>query len=131
MDFEILVITLIMILLDLVFGFIGAIKEKNVQSTKLRDGLWHKSGFIGLIVLAYILQFAIERVDLGFEVPTVIAVCIYIIVTEAISIIENLCILNPKIIHSPFGEIFKNVPKIEKAEKLEQKDDEGNENDKA
>lgn len=123
MDFEILVITLIMILLDLIFGFIGAVKEKVVDSTKLRNGLWHKSGFIGLIVLAYILQIAIMKVDLGFEIPTVIAVCVYIIVTEAVSIVENLCILNPNIIHSPFGEIFHNVPKIENAEKLEKKDE--------
>lgn len=119
MDTELLVITLIMIVLDLVSGFIGALKEKNVQSEKLRQGLWHKSGFIGLIVLAYIVEYASMRFDLGFQVPTVLAVLIYIIVTEAISIFENLCVLNPDLVKSPLGSIFHNTPKIEDAEKLE------------
>lgn len=118
-DFDILVITLILIVLDLIFGFIGAIKEKNVQSEKLRQGLWHKSGFIGLIALGYIIEIASTRIELGFEIPTVIGICVYIIVTEIISIFENLCILNPNLINSPLGSIFHNVPKIEEAEKLE------------
>lgn len=124
-DTDVLIITLVMIVLDLISGFIGAIKEKNVQSEKLRQGLWHKAGFIGLIVLAYIVQYASIRLDLGFEVPTVLAVCIYIIITEAISIFENLCVLNPDIVHSPLGSIFHNTNKVKEAEKLE----EGNGND--
>lgn len=128
-DTEVLIITLVMIVLDLVSGFIGAIKEKNVQSEKLRLGLWHKAGFIGLIVLAYIVQYASIRLDLGFEVPTVLAVCIYIIVTEAISIFENLCVLNPDIIHSPLGSIFHNTNKIQEAKKLESENEKDKEND--
>lgn len=118
-DTELLIVTLIMIVLDLVSGFIGALKEKRVMSEKLRQGLWHKSGFIGLIVLAYIIEYASLRFDLGFEVPTVLAVCIYIIVTEAISIFENLCVLNPDLVKSPLGSIFHNTPKVEESEKLE------------
>lgn len=118
-DLDILVITLILIVSDLVFGFIGAVKEKNVQSEKLRQGLWHKSGFIGLIALGYLIEFASTRVELGIEVPTVLGVCIYVIVTEIVSIFENLCILNPALINSPIGSIFHNVPKIEEAEELE------------
>lgn len=123
-DVEVLVITLIMIVLDLITGFIGALKEKNVQSEKLRQGLWHKSGFIGLIVLAYIVEYASMRFDLGFQVPTVLAVLIYIIVTEAISIFENLCVLNPDLVKSPLGSIFHNTEKIKQAEKLEAKNQE-------
>lgn len=128
-DTEVLVITLIMIVLDLVSGFIGAIKEKNIQSEKLRQGLWHKAGFIGLIVLAYIVQYASIRLELGFEVPTVLAVCIYIIITEAISIFENLCILNPDIVNSPLGSIFHNTDKIKEAKKMEDKDEKEKEHD--
>lgn len=119
MDFHILLITLILIILDLLSGFLAAIHQKNVNSTKLRDGLWHKSGFIGLIVLAYIVEYAAQKADLGFDVPTVLAVCIYIIVTECVSIFENLCILNPKIVNSPLGSIFHYAPRIEDAEQLD------------
>ncbi|THG38222.1 phage holin family protein [Adlercreutzia caecimuris] len=51
MDFHVLLITCVMIVLDVVFGFAGAIKQKDVQSSKLRDGLWHKAGSWGLLPL--------------------------------------------------------------------------------
>lgn len=124
-DIDILIITLILIVLDLIFGFIGAVKEKKVSSEKLRQGLWHKSGFIGLIALGYIIEFASNRIELGFEIPTVLGICIYIIVTEIISIFENLCVLNPNLVNSPLGSIFHNVPKVEEAEKLEGVKEEG------
>ena len=48
-------ITCIFILFDIVTGIAGGIKEQALNSKALREGLWHKSGFIGLIILAYIL----------------------------------------------------------------------------
>ena len=116
MDFNILIITAVMIVLDIVFGFAGAVRCKDVQSSKLRDGLWHKAGFVGLIVLAYVIQYAAAYADLGFEVPSVMAVCVYVIVTEMVSVIENLCVLNPNLVNSPLGVIFSKVPKVEAAE---------------
>lgn len=119
MNFDIPIITLIFILADLLSGFAAAVCLKDVSSDKLRLGLWHKSGFIGLIALAYGLQIAARHADLGFDVPAVTVVCVYIIITEAISVFENLCILNPKITASPLGLIFKNYDGVETAEKLE------------
>lgn len=124
MGYQILIITLIFILGDLCSGFIAAVAIKNVNSEKLRKGLWHKSGFIGLIALGYGLEIAARYADLGFEVPAVVMVCVYIIVTEAVSIFENLCILNPKIIASPLGSVFQNMPRVEEAEELEKKEQE-------
>lgn len=120
---EVLAITAALIVLDLIFGFAGAIKNKDVQSEKLRKGLWHKAGFAGLIILAYVLQFTTRFLDLGFDVPAVDAVCVYIIVTEAVSIVENLCVLNPDITNSPLGSIFKHDEKIQQAaaERLEER----------
>lgn len=116
MDFHVLLITCVMIVLDVVFGFAGAIKQKDVQSSKLRDGLWHKAGFVGLIALAYVIQYAAQHADLGFEVPSVMAVCVYVIVTEIVSVFENLCVLNPNLVDSPLGAIFRKTPKVEAAE---------------
>lgn len=120
MDYKILIITLIFILADLLSGFVAAVALKDVSSEKLRKGLWHKSGFIGLIALGYGLEIAARFADLGFEVPAVATVCIYVIITEAISIFENLCKLNPHIVNSPLGSIFKNTPAVEEAELMEQ-----------
>ena len=116
MDFHVLIITAVMILLDVVVGFAGAVRNKDVQSAKLRDGLWHKAGFVGLIALAYIIQYATLYADLGFEIPTVMAVCVYVIVTEIVSVFENLCVLNPELVNSPLGAIFAKTPKVEDAE---------------
>ncbi|MCI9129988.1 MAG: phage holin family protein [Eggerthellaceae bacterium] len=116
MDFHVLLITGVMIVLDVVFGFAGAIKQKDVQSSKLRDGLWHKAGFVGLIALAYVIQYTAQHAELGFDVPSVMAVCVYVIVTEIVSVFENLCVLNPNLVDSPLGAIFRKTPKVEAAE---------------
>lgn len=116
MDFHVLIVTAVMIVLDVVVGFAGAVRNKDVQSAKLRDGLWHKAGFVGLIALAYVIQYTTLYADLGFEIPTVMAVCVYVIVTEIVSVFENLCVLNPELVNSPLGAIFAKVPKVEDAE---------------
>ena len=119
----IIAITCIFIIFDIVTGIAGGVKEKALNSSALREGLWHKSGFIGLILLAYILQVASLYVDLGFEIPSITVICIYIILTECVSIFENLCILNPEIANSPLGQIFKNTPRVEEAQEHEEVSD--------
>lgn len=106
---ELLVVTAIMMVLDLATGFAGAVKTNTVKSCRMRDGLWHKAGFVGMITLAYILQYAAAVADLGITVPAVSAVCIFVILTEAVSVLENLCILNPQIANSPIGKVFSEV----------------------
>ena len=49
--FNSVVIALVFNGLDILSGFIAAIKEKRVQSSKLRDGLFKKVGFIFCYVL--------------------------------------------------------------------------------
>lgn len=47
MNFHVLIITAVMIVLDVVMGFAAALRNKDMQSAKLRDGLWHKAGSRG------------------------------------------------------------------------------------
>lgn len=119
----IVTITCIFILFDILTGIASGIKEKALNSTSLREGLWHKSGFLGLITMAYLVEVASLYIDLGFEVPSVAAMCIFIIFTECVSIFENLCILNPEIKNSPLGQIFKHAERVEEADKLEEGND--------
>lgn len=111
MDFHVLALIAGVILLDIVFGFAGAVKLRDVRSSKLRNGLWHKAGFVGLIVLAYVVEYAASYADLGFEVPSVLAVCVYVFVTELVSVFENLCVLNPGLVRSPLGVVLSLAPK--------------------
>lgn len=105
-DPTVVTIALVLMGLDIVLGLAGAVKDKNVQSSRMREGLWHKAGSIGLIVLAYILEVAVDHVDLGLVFPGVLAVCGYIIVMEVGSCLENLVILNPELKYNPVMQVF-------------------------
>lgn len=108
------------ILFDIVSGFLLAVKNGTVSSEKMRLGLWHKSGFIGLIVLAIYLQWVQGIADIStylpFELPTVFAVCTYIVMTEVISILENLKGFTPEI-----EKIITTVDKLEDLDIAEKK----------
>lgn len=111
-----MLIAVIMMALDLVFGFAGAWKNNEVQSNKMREGLWHKAGFCGLIIMALAYEVASTWVnfesatqDIGIimpEIPAVTSVCAFIVVTEIVSIIENLGELNPRIYKLPIISSF-------------------------
>ena len=117
-DPTVVTIALVLMGMDILLGLAGAVKDRDVRSSKMREGLWHKAGSIGLIVLAYILEGAVDHVDLGLVFPGVLAVCAYIIVMEVGSCLENLVVLNPKLKHNPILQVFA----------TREKDDETNHN---
>lgn len=94
-------------LLDLISGIITAVKNKDVQSSKLRDGLFKKVGFI----LCYAVAFGIDNYGgyIGFDisVKTIPIVTGYAVITEIVSIIENINGLNPEILPEKLLSIFK------------------------
>lgn len=69
---------------DIITGFIQAVINNNVDSSKMRIGLWHKL----LLILVMLLSFVI---DFSFNLHCVSKVsCSYIVVMELLSILENL-----------------------------------------
>lgn len=117
---DLLIVTALAIVADVVTGFAGAVKTGTVMSGKMREGLWHKAGFVGIIAVSFIAQFFIAHIDVSTvsvpyivdmcaalaSIPLVLATCVWVICTELVSIMENLCILNPDIAKSPIGRIF-------------------------
>lgn len=103
---ELLIVTTLAMVLDVVTGVAGAVKSGTLMSGKMREGLWHKAGFCGLVAGAYLFEFAAGVADLGIAIPATGAVCVWVIVTEAVSVVENLCVLNPQIAESPIGKAF-------------------------
>lgn len=85
--------------LDVISGLLKAIKQKDLHSGAIRNGLLNKSGTVLSLILSYILDLLVNRGTPIFQtVMTLIAVC-----DESLSIIENLNILGisfPKIITS-------------------------------
>ena len=55
------------------------------------------------------LQYASGLLDLGVEIPTLGAVAVFIVLTEAVSILENIADMNPALANSGFFKIFESV----------------------
>ena len=85
-------------LIDVVTGVLKAVKNKDLNSTKAREGIYKKASFIIFIVFGYLAEFAMNYVDLGFNFPAGTTVCLLVILTEAISVLENLGNINPELV---------------------------------
>ena len=104
-----LVITCVLIVMDYLTGLAKSVVNKDIDSTKMRDGLWHKAAYVAVIVLAEIIEHGQEAVDLGFAVPLIVPICVYIVLTETASILENLSQINPELADSPVMQLFRST----------------------
>lgn len=104
-----IVAALLLVVLDVVLGVANACKTGTLSSSKMREGLWHKTAYLGIWVIAYIFGTATMYADLGFGVPTVDAVSVYIILMEGLSGLENACALNPEMAGSRLLAQFKGL----------------------
>lgn len=104
-----LVITCVLIVMDYLTGLAKSVVNKDIDSTKMRDGLWHKASYVAVIVLAEIIEHGQEAVDLGFTVPLIVPTCVYIVLTETASILENLSQINPELADSPVMQLFRST----------------------
>lgn len=103
-----IIIVAALIIGDIVSGLIAAIATKSIDSTKMRNGLWHKSAYILVIALAALIEWgAAKGVFFGIEIPILSAACVYIGVTEITSIIENIAVINPELKGTPLLSLFK------------------------
>lgn len=114
-DWHPIAVAAVMIAMDMLTGFAGAAKDHAIESGKMRAGLWHKAGFFGLIALAAVWEVGsvwlnAETAGAGVsvpQIPAVGAVCTFVVATEVVSILENLCVLNPDIASLPVVKRLK------------------------
>lgn len=98
----------VLMLMDIVTGFIGAIIKGNVSSAKMREGLGHKALLLCVILLSIIIEAGTQHVvGLGMGGVTVTVVCAYIAVMEVASCMENVCSAYPELRDTPLMRIFK------------------------
>ena len=92
--------------LDLVTGIISAIKLKSITSSKLRDGLFKKVGFMLCYFVAWLVDT--EGALIGFQLGVSIlpVIILYVCTTELISILENISKINPDILPDKLLEMF-------------------------
>ena len=106
MDWHIAAIVCAFVAMDLVTGVMQAVANKTLDSSKMRAGLWHKCGFIMAVILAALVEWAMQFIDLGFTLPLLVPVCVFIILTEIVSIFENVCKLSPELANSKLAQLF-------------------------
>lgn len=100
-------IACLLIVLDFISGLLKACKQRDLSSGKMREGLYHKSAFVFALILAVVIEHAQHYVDLGFTVPLIMPVSVYVSLTEIVSIIENLAEVNPELANSKLLAFFK------------------------
>ncbi len=99
------------ILLDLITGLIKAFKKKEYTSSVMREGLFHKVGSILIVCFGVLVDNAQEVLELGIDVPIATSICVYIVLMEIGSIIENICTINPDILPEKIKAYFSKLTK--------------------
>lgn len=96
-----------MMLADVLVGFITAAVNNEISSTKMRKGLLHKVLLLILIVICLAIELAIEHtVKLPYDVPTCEVVCAYIVIMELASVLENISKGYPALKDSTLFKLF-------------------------
>ena len=86
----------VFMLLDIVSGFVGALKNRCVNSSKMRDGIFNKAALLIVVFVAWLVEFAARHVPgLGFDMPLLIPVCVIVILMEVASVMENVAKISP------------------------------------
>lgn len=97
----------ILIVLDVITGFVGAAVTHQISSQKMREGALHKFTELVLVALATIIDGALMG---GFDVlggdPVLLVTCGYIAVMEVSSILEIVGKYNPDLTDKGLLSIF-------------------------
>lgn len=87
-----------LMLLDILLGYAAAVKSKAVKSAKMREGLWHKTGEMGIIAVGDVLDgMMLGGIDMPFTAPVTTAMIVYLAINEAVSCMENVVKLDPEL----------------------------------
>lgn len=106
MNVEPVVVALCFNILDLLTGCIAAIKNKEIQSSKLRDGMFKKIGFLICYFLAWLIDTEGGAVGFSFGVNILPVVILYSCTTELVSVLENVSKINSDLLPEKLMELF-------------------------
>lgn len=109
LDYHIYVVFGVIIALDIIVGLVKAFSTEGFNSTKMREGLYHKFTYIAALALAALIEYGSIYLDFGFTLTVLQpAVIVYVVLTECGSILENLTVINPELADNAFMNIFSN-----------------------
>lgn len=97
----------VMMVADIVVGFISAAINEELSSTKMRNGLLHKVLMLVLIFVCLAIEVGISHsVALPYDIPTCEVVCGYIVIMELMSVLENIANGYPELRGSALFRLF-------------------------
>lgn len=97
----------VMMVADIVVGFISAAINEELSSTKMRNGLLHKVLMLVLIFVCLAIEVGISHsVALPYDIPTCEVVCGYIVIMELMSVLENIANGYPELRDSTLFRLF-------------------------
>lgn len=113
------VIVLGFITFDILTGLIKAKHDGSYNSSIMREGGYHKCMEILAVVGSYGIEYSMQYVDLGIQIPLVGSVVTYICIMEFISIMENMCAVNHELsaLFKPYLEKLKGDEENEKSKR--------------
>lgn len=103
------IVTFAFMVIDFASGIVKALYNKEFNSTAMRKGLLAKAGSTLIIAIGFLLDYAQTLGDFGFNIPLAEGTCVYVIVMEVGSVIENLGAINSDIIPPKMRELFSKI----------------------
>ena len=95
MNYNYILLCVIMIAFDVLTGWMKAIKKGKFKSTVMKKGLLSKVTEMIILCLMYVLEYYLPQINIKIGLPVVALVGVYIIIMELSSIIENVGTINP------------------------------------
>lgn len=96
----------ILIIMDIVCGVVAALRNSELCSSIARDGMYNKIGEAMFLLIAIIANEILGMPpfdSLGISPDIAYIVAVYIAWMELVSILENICKINPEL---PFAKIL-------------------------
>lgn len=96
----------ILIVMDIVCGVVAALRNKELCSYIAREGMYNKIGEVMFLLIAIIANEVLgmppfDRLGISPDIAYIVAA--YIAWMELVSVLENICKINPEL---PFAKIL-------------------------
>lgn len=89
---------LIFVAFDTISGLIKAFATNTFTSTKVKEGIFHKAALILIIIMSAAIDILSGFIQsMPFTVPLTQGCCLLIIGMECMSVLENICAINPEL----------------------------------
>lgn len=113
------VVPCVFIIFDVVTGVVKAAKAKDLSSTRMREGAFHKFGEMLFLLFAALCHATLTMApycNLGIPSEILCFVSGYVIIQECFSILENIYEINPDMPLSDMMKLF-NISKNDEKDK--------------